>query len=35
MTVVPLERAGHYPLEDPGLKQLEDAAVGFIRAVTG
>ncbi|NGX10088.1 alpha/beta fold hydrolase [Mycobacteroides franklinii] len=35
VTVVPLERAGHYPLEDPGLQQLEDAAVGFIRAVAG
>lgn len=27
---VALDRAGHYPLEDPGLQQLEDSVVAFI-----
>ncbi|MFF7458650.1 hypothetical protein [Kitasatospora sp. NPDC008115] len=25
-----LENAGHYPLEDPGLQQMEDAIADFV-----
>lgn len=31
---ISLENAGHYPLEDPGLRQMEDAIDTFIRRVT-
>lgn len=30
---VSLEGAGHYPLEDPGLRQMEDAIVAFVQRV--
>ena len=29
--ILDLDGAGHYPLEDPGLRQLEEAIVGFLR----
>ena len=32
---VMLESAGHYPLEEPGLTQMEDAVDRFVRDVTG
>ncbi|HDR9833665.1 TPA: alpha/beta fold hydrolase [Burkholderia multivorans] len=32
---VVLENAGHYPLEEPGLTQLQDAVDAFVREVTG
>jgi hypothetical protein len=31
-TTVLLDDAGHYPLEQPGLDQLIEACVGFVRA---
>lgn len=30
---VELENAGHYPLEDPGLQQMADAIIAFLREV--
>lgn len=30
---VELEKAGHYPLEDPGLQQMADAIIKFIHAI--
>ncbi|MGW4535491.1 alpha/beta fold hydrolase [Nocardia sp. NPDC004340] len=33
--LVMLENAGHYPLEEPGLTQMEDAVDAFVREVTG
>jgi pimeloyl-ACP methyl ester carboxylesterase len=30
---VMLENAGHYPLEEPGLTQMRDAIIDFIRSV--
>jgi alpha-beta hydrolase superfamily lysophospholipase len=30
---VMLENAGHYPLEEPGLTQMRDAIINFIRSV--
>lgn len=33
-SVVMLENAGHYPLEQPGLKQMEDAIVAFLSTLT-
>lgn len=35
VTRVRLERAGHYPLEEPGLTQLADAVETFIRHLPG
>ena len=32
--VTELANAGHYPIEQPGLDQLVDAADGFVREVT-
>lgn len=32
--VVMLENAGHYPIEEPGLQQMHDAVVSFVRACT-
>ena len=32
--VVMLENAGHYPLEQPGLTQMNDAVVDFIHSCT-
>jgi pimeloyl-ACP methyl ester carboxylesterase len=32
---VMLENAGHYPLEEPGLTQLADAVIRFVREVAG
>ncbi|KAJ9246171.1 hypothetical protein DTO169E5_295 [Paecilomyces variotii] len=29
--IVELENAGHYPLEDPGLQQMADAIIEFLR----
>ena len=31
---VMLENAGHYPLEDPGLQQMEDAIADFVTRTT-
>ena len=31
---VMLQNAGHYPLEEPGLTQMQDAIIDFIRGVT-
>ncbi|MET9214619.1 MULTISPECIES: alpha/beta hydrolase [unclassified Nocardia] len=33
--LVMLENAGHYPLEEPGLTQMEESIDGFVREVTG
>ncbi|OAL45534.1 alpha/beta-hydrolase [Pyrenochaeta sp. DS3sAY3a] len=33
VTIVELGNAGHYPLEDPGLQQLEDAIVQFLNGL--
>ncbi|KAM0335815.1 hypothetical protein ACHAQA_000865 [Verticillium albo-atrum] len=33
VTVIELENAGHYPLEDPGLQQMVDAIVGFLNGL--
>jgi len=33
--IVKLENAGHYPLEQPGLKQMEDSIVSFINNLSG
>ncbi|MGW4247686.1 alpha/beta hydrolase [Nocardia sp. NPDC004722] len=33
--LVMLDNAGHYPLEEPGLTQMQDAIDDFIREVTG
>ena len=30
ITIVDLEGAGHYPLEDPGLQQMADAIIKFL-----
>jgi hypothetical protein len=30
-----LENAGHYPLEMPGLKQMENAIVDFAEEIVG
>lgn len=35
VTLVMLENAGHYPLEEPGLTQMEDAVDAFVREVIG
>lgn len=35
VTTVMLENAGHYPLEQPGLTQMQDAIDAFVRNVTG
>jgi pimeloyl-ACP methyl ester carboxylesterase len=32
---VMLDNAGHYPLEEPGLTQMQDAIDAFVREVTG
>lgn len=31
---VMLDNAGHYPLEDPGLRQMEDAIADFVTRTT-
>ncbi|MFB7914266.1 hypothetical protein [Streptomyces sp. NPDC056061] len=31
---VMLDNAGHYPLEEPGLQQMQDAVAGFVTAHT-
>lgn len=33
VTIVELERAGHYPLEDPGLQQMVDAILQFLEPI--
>jgi pimeloyl-ACP methyl ester carboxylesterase len=35
VTTVMLDNAGHYPIEQPGLKQMLDAIVSFAKACTG
>jgi len=34
-TIVTLEKAGHYPIEEPGLTQMRDAMAAFIRSAGG
>jgi pimeloyl-ACP methyl ester carboxylesterase len=34
VTTVMLDNAGHYPLEDPGLQQMEDAIAEFVATTT-
>jgi pimeloyl-ACP methyl ester carboxylesterase len=31
--IVMLENAGHYPLEQPGLQQMHDAIIWFLRGI--
>ncbi|KAG0651646.1 hypothetical protein D0Z07_2149 [Hyphodiscus hymeniophilus] len=33
VTVVHLENAGHYPMEQPGLQQMSDAIIAFLRKI--
>jgi len=33
VTIVELENAGHYPMEQPGLQQMSDATISFLRKV--
>ena len=32
--IVQLEKAGHYPVEDPGLQQMADAIITFLRQLS-
>jgi hypothetical protein len=31
--IMMLKNAGHYPLEQPGLKQMHDAMISFLRGI--
>ena len=33
VTIVELENAGHYPMEEPGLQQMSDAIIKFLKAI--